>query len=64
MPVKFQSDTMIITSNLTASKHHEICQREVLPISEQMPSCGVTNDIGVNLSWYSRLGIADSGTIN
>ena len=34
MPVKCQSDTVIITPNFAASKHHEILRLDVRPLSE------------------------------
>ena len=39
MPVKFQSDTLIITPNLAASRLREIWWSDVLPLSEQRPRC-------------------------
>ena len=37
MFVKFQSDTMIMTPNLVASRLHEIWRQDVLPLSEYRP---------------------------
>ena len=34
VPVEFQSDTIIITPNLAASRLHEIWRQDVLPLNE------------------------------
>ena len=34
IPVKFQSDTIIVTSNIAASRFHEILRQNNHPLSE------------------------------